>query len=170
MLRTVAVLAALSIATAGPLLACPIEKIAHATREPLDRFKKIEVDAREWRSLEGGHWLIYLRHNGVPHSIVRIDYGETGQRQMRASFVDKHTFGIVITTLKYDEPINAERQVQVVESVSTQFLFCHKSNIVYLQANPQDEASALAAIREAKAERTMLFNAEEIATYLKGLR
>jgi hypothetical protein len=170
MLRALAVQALLSIAAAAPLLACPIEKIAHATREPLDRFKKIEVEARKWRSLEGGHWLIYLRQDGVPHSIVRIDYGETGQWQVRVSFVDKQTFGIVVTTLRYDAPIDPSRQARVVESVSTEAFFCDKSNLVYVQANPHDELSALAAIREAKAQKAMLFEAEEIAQYLKHFR
>src|SRR5262245_17356908 len=104
MLRQAAALALLSIATSGPLMACPIEKILQATREPLGRYKKIEVSAREVRSLEGAVWHVHLRRDGAPHSIVRTDFGESGQRQTCASFLDRHTFGIVVTTLKYEVP------------------------------------------------------------------
>jgi hypothetical protein len=158
-----------AIATAGPLLSCPIEKIAHVTREPLGEFKKIEVDARKWRSLEGGVWKVHLRQDGVPHSIVRIDYGETGQRQVRASFVDKHAFGLVVTSLRYDAPISADRAVKVVERTSTEFFFCG-SHVGLLQAKPKDDANTLAAIRGAQGEKSMLFASQEIAPYLERLK
>ncbi len=170
MRRGIAVLVLSSIATAGPLMACPIEKIVQATLEPLGRHKKIEVSAREVRSLEGAVWHVYHRRDGALHSIVRTDFGESGQRQTRASFLDRRTFGIVVTILKYDAPIGAKAQVQVAERSSTEFFFCDGSNIVYLPANPQEEANALAAIRRAKDERRMLFSAEEIAPYLNSVR
>jgi hypothetical protein len=160
----------LALATAGSLLACPIDKIAQATREPLGTYEKTEVDVLEYRSTDGGVWHIYRKRDGALHSVVRTDFGETGQLQTRISFVDKHTFGIVVTTLRYDAPIYLKDQVQVVERVSTEYLLCDKSNVVYVPASPQDESSALAAIRKAKEERAMLFGAKEIAPYLKDIR
>jgi hypothetical protein len=170
MLRQVAVQALLGIATAGPLLSCPIEKIAHATREPLDRYKKTEISAREVHSLEGAVWQVYLRNDGALHSIVRLDFGEMGQMQTRASFVAADTFGIVVTTLKYDAPIDPNRRVRIAERSSTAFYFCDGSNVVYLPANPQEDASAPEAMRRAKWLRAMIFNSQEIAPYLKRVR
>jgi hypothetical protein len=172
MLRTLALALQppLALATAGALLACPIDRIAQATREQLGIYEKTEVGALENHSTEGGTWHIYRKRNGALHSIVRTDYGETGQRQTRISFVDKHTFGIVVTTLRYDAPIYLKDEVQVVERVATEYFFCDKSNVVYVPASLQDEPSALAAIRKAKEERALLFDAKEIAPHLKHLR
>jgi hypothetical protein len=103
-------------------------------------------------------------------ALQALFFGESGQTQIRASFVDKHTFGIVVTTLEYDAPIYAKGPVRVVERVSTECFFCDKRNVVYVPAYPQDELSALAAIGKAKAERAMLLNTKEVAPYLKGLR
>jgi hypothetical protein len=160
----------IAIATAGPLLSCPIGKIAHAARAPLDSYKKTAVEAREVRSTEGGAWYIYHKADGALHSIVRVDYGETGQFQMRASFLDRRTLGIIVTRLRYDAPISPYRSVRIVERTSTEFFFCDGSHVGFLQANPRDDASALAAIREAKGEKSMLFDSEEIAPYLEGLK
>ncbi len=139
-------------------------------REPLGTYKKTEVDAREVRSTEGGVWYVYHKGDGALHSIVRVDFGETGQVQRRASFVDRHASGVVVTGLRYDRPIDPKRPVRVVERTSKEYFFCDGSNVGYPQANPRDDASALAANREAKAEKSMLFSSEEIAPYLEGLR
>jgi hypothetical protein len=77
MLFKVAVGALLIVAVVGPLQACPVKKLAHVTREPLRRYTKLELAVRDVRTGEGGLWRIYFRHDGVPHSIVRIDFGET---------------------------------------------------------------------------------------------
>jgi hypothetical protein len=92
------------------------------------------------------------------HSLVRTDFGETGQSQRRASFVDKRTFGIVVTTLQYDAPISPKRPVRIVDRISTEYFFCDDSSVVHVPANPEDELSALAAIRKAKAERATLWS------------
>jgi hypothetical protein len=170
MLFKVAVGALLIVAVVGPLQACPVKKLAHVTREPLGGYTKLELAVRDVRTAEGGLWRIYFRHDGVPHSIVRIDFGETGQKQIRASFVGPHSFGMVVTTLRYDAPLDSHRQTRISERSSTEYLFCGKDDLIYVPVNPEDEASALESIRQAKSLRARLLNSEEIEPYLKRLR
>jgi hypothetical protein len=101
----------------------PIDKIVHATREPLGKYQKTEISALELRSTEGGVWHIYGKRDGALHSLVRTDFGETGQLQTRASFVDKCTFGIVVTTLEYDAqyPLSVRCGLSTVSRRNTSF-------------------------------------------------
>jgi hypothetical protein len=65
MLRTLALQALIAIATASSLLSCPIDKIVHATREPLGKYQKTEISALEFRSTEGGVWHVYRKRDGA---------------------------------------------------------------------------------------------------------
>jgi hypothetical protein len=52
--------------------------------------------------VEGGLWDIYLRADNTSHSIIRRDFGETGQRKIRATFLTKDEFAVISTIMRYN--------------------------------------------------------------------
>ena len=74
-------------------------------------------------SAEGGVWERYFRKDGSLHSVVRRDLGETGQWEVRASFISPGGLVIVSSEEHYEESL--PRLPVVVASTKTEeFLYC----------------------------------------------
>jgi len=168
LLGMAAAISALTMATFGAAFGCSVVELAKKVHEPLQAYRKKEVEARKWHSAEGGAWHTYVTRNGRLHSIVRIDYGETGRSQTRASFLDAKDFGIEVVTERYAEPIGSGRPTRVVSRSSVVYFFCEADGVIYLPVNASADDS-VGELHEAKSLKSLFFDAGELAPYLKRL-
>jgi hypothetical protein len=148
--------------------ACPLARLARIAIEPITSLRHKEQPATQRESTEGGQWDIYLRPDGALHSIVRRDFGETGQYKARASFLTKDDFVIVTTIVRYRSPISPEHPVEIVSTTSTAYYFC--KDVVYIRAIMSDESSGTQSLIEARRLKSEFFESSEIGSYLKRIR
>ncbi|WP_125461742.1 MULTISPECIES: hypothetical protein [Rhodomicrobium] len=100
-----------SIAFTNLVKACPVGQLAALSKETLGELRKEELPAGDNDSTEGGQWQIFIRDDASLHSIIRLDFGETGQRQIRLSRLNRREFAITLNNLRYDIPLNANDRV-----------------------------------------------------------
>lgn len=80
---------------------CPVDRIEKALSTSLDGLQKVERQATDIRSTEGGVWRIYRGKDGRLDTLVRIDAGETGMNERRLSVVSPDAYGIAATRVDY---------------------------------------------------------------------
>jgi hypothetical protein len=132
--------------------ACQNGPLVQRLTEPLNGFRKVEVPVATQQSTEGGHWEVFFQANGDVHSIIRTDFGETGQRQTRLTFLDNQRFAIDDVEMYYEAPINASRETIIRDRVSTKYFFCDQNAV------PSQEAQRLKAV---------FFESDEIAQFAR---
>ncbi len=159
----------LTMTSLGAAFGCSVLELAKKVGEPLQAYKKIEVEAHKWHSTEGGVWHVYLSRNGRLHSIVRTDYGEMGKTQTRVSFLDAKNFGIEEVTELYAEPIYTKRPTKIASRSTVAYFFCDADGVIYMPVKTADDGNAGKPFQEAKALRALFFNAKELAPSLKRL-
>lgn len=167
-LRYCVSLASMAAMTVGSVEACPIEELVQINKEPLRAESRVEVSVTRQQSTEGGQWQIYFRANGTLHSIIRLDLGETGQKELRVSFLDRRNFVVVSTTRYYDAPIEPLKDVKIESEITKLYFFCDE--MVYLPVVTGDEMEAARESRETKYLRSLILDAEEISAYLNLLK
>jgi hypothetical protein len=155
------------LALSGPAAACPLVRLARLADGPVTSLQHKEVPLTQWASLEGGTWDVYPRRDDALHSIIRTDFGETGRRKVRASFLTRDDFIIVSTKERYKFPLPVT-PVEIASTVSTRYFFCN--DVVYLPAMFNDESSAAQSLAEAKELKSVFFESGDIASYLRGLK
>jgi hypothetical protein len=148
--------------------ACPLARLARIANEPIASLRHKELPLTHWESTAGGRWDIYLRSDGTLHSIIRTDFGETGQRKTRASFLTKDDFVVVSTTVRYRSPVRIEYPVKIASTISTPYFFCE--NAIYIPAIMDDESSATQSLIEAKRLKSDIFESGDLASYLKRIK
>ena len=153
----------LMIASFDAAFGCPVLELAKKVQEPLRALKKIEVEAQEQRSTEGGVWHVYLTRNGRPHSIVRTDYGETGKLRTRASFLDSKNFGIEVVEERYAEPIYAKPPTKIVSRSTVAYFFCETDGMIYMPVSTADDGNAGKPFLKAKSERALFSTQRNLA-------
>ena len=120
-----------------PAAACPLDRLTRIASEPLKGLHRTDQALSEVISTEGRRWQIYRRRNGTLHSIIRLDLGETGRAELRASFATPDEFVIVATTVRYKFPLpNTKPGISSTES--TRYFFCR--DLVYIPASLGDDA------------------------------
>lgn len=165
----VTAVAVLTLVLASTATSCPLDRLRQIVKEPLTGYEVREVAAAERRSTEGGVWRLYFHSNGQLHSVVRIDFGETGQWNARISFIDARNFGIVDRVLRYDLPISPNRSVQIADESSTTYLFCDYDKLVIAPIDGVVERTSPEDVPDAKAFRDLFFRSNEIIPYLRML-
>lgn len=165
MLRLPALAIAFAFA-ASPTLACPVSTLVTLSKGPLGKLKKAEFDVAEQQSAEGGRWQVYSRRDGIVHSIVRTDYGETGRTTSRASFLDAKTFAITVAVERYDKPIGTTGDVKVAGRTAKTFLYCEREGKIL---GSDGRPGTPGWLKEAREERRT-FEAEELAPHLANVK
>lgn len=148
------------LALDGAALACPLARLVRIADEPLTSLRHKERPLSHRASTEGGKWDVYLRPDGMLHSIIRTDFGEIGQRKVRASFLTRHDFVLESTTVRYKSPL-------FVGKFSSRYFFC--KDVVYAPVKMNDESSGTQALAEAK-DLKSIFESDDIASDLKRLK
>jgi hypothetical protein len=104
--------------------ACPLPEMIRESQSDLNALRKDRLSISATESAEGGYWELYSRHDGLIHSAVRYDFGETGQRQLRASFVGPELYSISEIMQHYAEPIQAGTATVIQSEYRQQYLYC----------------------------------------------
>lgn len=102
-IRTVSLLALITAMHVSSAFGCSIDALKKIAEDHLDRLPasaEHEFVNHDWSS-EGGSWQMFGGESGTPHSIVMKLLGETGQRRLRTSFLNRKDFVIVDTDIDY---------------------------------------------------------------------
>ena len=156
------------LAFGTPSTACPLVRLARIANEPTTSMRHKEVPLTQRESTEGGQWDIYLRPDGALYSIIRTDFGETGQRKIRASFLTKDEFVVISTTIQYRVSFREEYPFKVASTISTLYFFCE--DVIYIPAMMSRESSATQSLDEAKRLKAVFFESSDVASYIKRIK
>jgi hypothetical protein len=165
-MNTCALALAMLLALDGATLACPLARLVRIADEPLTSLRHKERPLSHRASTEGGKWDVYLRPDGMLHSIIRTDFGEIGQRKVRASFLTRHDFVLESTSVRYKSPLFVGK-FEIESAVSSRYFFC--KDVVYAPVKMNDESSGTQALAEAK-DLKSIFESDDIASDLKRLK
>lgn len=91
----------LLMAMTGDAISCPLGEIETALGRPLEGLSRLERDATDIQSTEGGQWEIFREKDGRVHTIIRTDFGEIGRTETRLTVINRRTYGIAVSTITY---------------------------------------------------------------------
>ncbi len=145
--------------------ACPSRDLLDVGMQALEPLAKEERPADVWLSTEGGHWEIFRHPDGTLHSVVRRDFGETGQASARLSFLSPQEFVISKTIMRYAPPYDAR---EIVGETTLYYFFC--SDVVNAPIVGDDNDNAVEALSEATRLRLLFFDSAEISEEIGSMR
>ncbi|CCE02456.1 exported hypothetical protein [Bradyrhizobium sp. STM 3809] len=157
-----------TLVATSAVAACDLAGLMRISADRLQSLQHRDVDMTRAESSEGGHWDVYLRQDGTLHTIVRKDFGETGMRNLRASFRTADQFVVVATDVRYREPIASGARTKIARSDATVYLFC--GNVVYAPASLSAEGGGEKAVAAAKSLKSDILLPPEVAPYLSRAR
>ena len=148
---------------------CALGRIEAAMTAPLDGLKKLERDATDAQSTEGGQWHIYREADGRVNTIMRVDGGESGMGERRLSIVNRQTYGIAVTRVDYMRHAFAEGAGPNATAKRTTDYYFYCDGKLYLP--PEGYAMLdLTAYKAAGLEaQTAMVNDKDVTAFTRGL-
>jgi len=164
---SIAFLALFFISSSAEAAECALGKIEAALKAPLEGLRKLDRDASEPQSTEGGAWTIYREKDGRVNTIIRIDGGEGGRTDTRLSIVNRDTYGIARMQTDYIRHVYGEGPFANVRQATDYYFFC--GGKLYM-ADAQWSVVDPDAYPKAAAEaRAIFLDSKDIAEFTKGL-
>lgn len=80
---------------------CNPWKIEQALSNQLENIQPKDIPATNVASTDGGLWRIFREPDGRLNTIIRYEFGESYRREIRLSVINRSTYGIAVSNIRY---------------------------------------------------------------------